>query len=354
MNRPENSDNPLLSHRYIDLLDQRLGGRALSCSDEWFAPCTNLVKPGRGVFKEGHFVDTGQWMDGWESRRSFGRQRPLDYDWCTLRLGAPGRVRGFDIDTNHFRGNAPEYAAVEAARVEGELNDRADWFEILPKSPLQAHSRNLFNSADDHSCSASYNGAWTHLRLKIYPDGGVARFRAYGEPQVDKNRFVEGELIDLASARNGGCGLLCSDMFYSSASNLLMPGPGIDMGDGWETRRRRDLANDWAIIRLGLEGSIRKVILDTAHFKGNFPDRFMLEAVNTRCEDLDAADIPWQTLIAETSLCADQEQLFIEQILVPQDAEFTHVRLNIYPDGGVSRLRIFGFPNWDKARPACG
>lgn len=327
-------------NRYIDLLDQRLGGRALSCSDQWFAPCANLVKPGRGVFKEGYFVDTGQWMDGWESRRGFGRRRDLDYDWCILRLGAPGQIRGLDIDTNHFRGNAPEYAAVEAARVTGDLNKHIEWVEILPRSPVTAHAQNLFD--------VSGRGDWTHLRLKIYPDGGVARFRAYGEPRVDRSRFIEGELIDLAGARNGGRGLLCSDMFYSSAGNLLMPNPGVDMGDGWETRRRRDHANDWAIIKLGVPGTIRKVILDTAHFKGNFPDRFMLEAVDTEREDLDASDIPWRRVIPETQLYADQEHLFIEQIQVPQDSEFTHARLNIYPDGGVSRLRILGFPNWQR------
>ena len=323
---------------YIDLLSEKLGGKALSCSDEWFASCSNLVKPGRGISKPGHFVDTGQWMDGWETRRSFGRNRDLDHDWCVLRLGVPGVIRGFDVDTNFFKGNAPEFVSVEAAFVEGELDEKTEWVEILSKTATQPHSQHLLDCADERT--------WTHLRLNIFPDGGGARFRAYGEPSPNQSHYIKGELVDLASAVNGGRGLDCSDMFFSSPSNMLMPGRGINMGDGWETKRRRDESNDWAIVKLGLLGTIRKVILDTAHFKGNFPDRFSLEATQTDREDITADDIEWQTVIPQTKLYADQEHLFINEIIASPDAEFTHVRLNIYPDGGVSRLRILGFPSW--------
>lgn len=327
-----NQEDNMFSLRYIDLLSERLGGRALACSDEWFAACANLVKPGRGVFKEGCFVATGQWMDGWETRRSFGRraQQQSDCDWCILRLGAPGAIRGFDIDTNHFRGNAPEFAMIEAARGDA-VSDTTEWTPILTKSPLKPHSQNLFECNSDVT--------WTHLRLKIYPDGGVARLRVYGDPRVVRENFIDGEAIDLAAASNGGRGIDASDRFFSSPDNLIMPGRGINMGDGWETKRRRDAGHDWAIIKLGLQGNIRKVIVDTAHFKGNYPDRFSLEA---RC-----GDAPWQTVIAETPLYADREHRFIQQIAVDPNAEFSHVKLNIFPDGGVSRLRIFGFPNWE-------
>ena len=328
--------------QYIDLLNEKVGGKALSCSDEWFAECANLVLNSAPVFKEGHFVPTGQWMDGWESRRSFGRAQRRDgnpdYDWCILRLGIPGKIHGVDIDTSHFRGNAPEYASLEGAFVQGELGADTQWLEILEKSATAAHSPNVFAVGSDQ--------VWTHVRLKIYPDGGVARLRVYGEAEVNRDNFVAGELLDLASVMNGGRGLSCSDKFYSSPSNLLMPAKGINMGDGWETRRRRDDSNDWCIIKLGVAGSIRKVILDTAHFKGNFPDSFSLEALHSDSDDLSGAAIKWQTVIAQTALHADQEHLFIKQIVTPQDAQFTHVRMNTYPDGGVSRLRIYGFPNW--------
>jgi allantoicase len=337
--------NPYIQN-YTDLLSERVGGKALTCSDEWFAECANLVKHDDPVFKEGHFVSTGQWMDGWESRRSFGRagrsSAGRDYDWCVLRLGIAGVILGVDIETTHFRGNAPEFAALEGAWIDADVSEDTAWFELLPKSPTAAHDHNIFAIDSDRPC--------THLRLKIFPDGGVSRLRAYGSAEVRPENYVAGELIDLASVMLGGRGLLCSDMFYSSPGNLLMPYPGINMGDGWETKRRRDEGNDWSIIRLGLRGSIRKVIVETTHFKGNFPDSFSLEATDTEREDVDDAGITWLPVIARTPLHADQAHLFIKQILVSPDQLFTHLRLNIYPDGGVSRLRVFGFPNWADLR----
>lgn len=343
MSDTENSDNPFAS-QYTDLLSEKVGGKALSCSDEWFAECSNLVLHSDPIFKAGHFVATGQWMDGWESRRSYGRadhrSGNRDFDWCIVKLGIPGVVHGADIETTHFRGNAPEFASLEGAWIDGDLSEETQWFDVLAKSPTAAHSHNYFPASSDKPC--------THLRLRIYPDGGVARLRIYGVAKVNPDNFVEGELVDLASVANGGRGMACSDMFYSSPSNLLMPNKGINMGDGWETKRRRDAMHDWNIIKLGLTGNIRKVIVDTAHFKGNFPDTVSLEATLSDRDDMTADDIEWQSVIERTPLHADQEHLFIKQIQVAPAQNFSHVRLNIYPDGGISRLRIFGFPDWDK------
>lgn len=343
MSIEEDSDDKY-SSRYIDLLAEQVGGRALACSDEWFAECSNLVKPGRGIFKEGVFVDSGQWMDGWESRRSYGRRMcdisGENFDWCILRLGIYGVIRGFDVDTNHFKGNAPEFISIEAASVKAEVDENTQWTELVAKSLTSAHSQNLFECNSDL--------AWTHLRLKMYPDGGIARFRAYGEAKIVRENFIEGELVDLASVMNGGRGIDASDRFYSSPSNLVMPGRGVNMGDGWETKRRRDESHDWAIVALGLTGTIRKVLVDTANFKGNYPDYFMLEATHFSGDIIGADDVEWLPVIKNTPLYADREHLFIEQLCVDPDAEFTHVRLNIYPDGGISRLRVFGFPNWDE------
>jgi allantoicase len=342
MSNTDSVNNPL-SGQYIDLLSEKVGGKALSCSDEWFAECANLVLHAEPVFKEGLFVATGQWMDGWESRRSYGRAAHRsgnrEFDWCIVKLGIPGLIHGVDVETTHFRGNAPEYAAIEGAWVDGDLSDETAWFEVLDKSATAAHSHNFFSVDCDRPC--------THLRLKIYPDGGVARLRVYGVAQANPDNFIEGELIDLASAINGGRGLACSDMFYSSPGNLLMPNRGVNMGDGWETKRRRNEDNDWNIIKLGLTGTIRKVLIDTAHFKGNYPDAVSLEATLSDREDMTAPDIEWHTVIERTALYADQEHLYIKQIKVPEDQLFNHVRLNIYPDGGISRLRVFGFPAWD-------
>ena len=331
------------SSEYVDLVCERIGGRAIQTSDEWFAPAENLLKPGRGIYKDDYYISTGKWMDGWESRRSYGRNSRLNgeeyFDWTILRMGARGTIQGFDIDTNHFRGNAPDYVAVDAINTAGEPDGQSGWIEILPKVAVQPHSQNIFGCDDDR--------CWTHLRLRIYPDGGVARFRAYGNAMIAKQDFVEGELVDLASAINGGQGIDASDRFFSSPTNLIMPGRGKDMGDGWETKRRRDSNNDWAIVRLGIIGTIRKVLVDTAHFKGNYPDRMSLEAINLKVEtDIHNSD-EWETVIAECPLYPDREHIYVEQVLTDDSCQYTHVRLNIYPDGGISRLRILGMPDWN-------
>lgn len=329
---------------FTDLLNERVGGKALSCSDEWFAESTNLVKPEEPIFKKGYFISTGQWMDGWESRRSFGRrareQSGVDHDWCILRLGIAGGLYGIDVDTAHFTGNAPLCVSVEGTWSEGSLSEEAEWFELLPKSPTEPDSHNVFVIHEHRQC--------THLRLNIYPDGGVARLRAWGRPLPRREHYVPGEFLDLASVVVGGHVQQCSDMFYSSPNNLLMPYVGTNMGDGWETKRRRDEANDWCIIKLGLSGTIRKVVIDTAYYLGNYPDHFSLEAANISEEYTDS-NTEWTQVIDKMPLQADLTHLFIDELKVSTEETFTHVRLSIYPDGGVSRLRVIGEPDWDSA-----
>ena len=120
---------------------------------------------------------------------------------------------------------------------------------------------------------------WTHLRLNIYPDGGVARFRVYGEVRPDWQQVTDHQIIDLVAVENGGRVISCNDMFFSSKDNLIMPGRGINMGDGWETKRRRGPGHDWAILKLGKAGFIEQIEVDTHHFKGNYPDRFSIESI---------------------------------------------------------------------------
>lgn len=329
-----------LSSRYIDLASERLGGETLACSDDFFAEMENLLKAGRGIFIDDKYTERGKWMDGWESRRSFGRDNGRDHDWCVIRLGVPGVIKGVDVDTNFFRGNAPQSISIEACHSAQQPDENSQWHTILSDSAVQAHSQNLFE-IDSEQC-------WTHVRLNIFPDGGVARFRVYGEAHVDWQQFLAGELIDLAYIKNGGKSLLVSDMFFSDKNNLIMPGRGKDMGDGWETKRRRDPGPDWNIIKLGCIGSINKVIIDTHHFKGNFPDSFTLEGTLSDGDDLepDPAKLDdkaaWQTIIPSSKLYAHREHLFINQIIDP-DQHFSHLRLNIFPDGGVSRMRAFGY-----------
>jgi len=319
---------------FIDLASERVGGETLACSDDFFAEMENLLKPGRGIFIDDKYTERGKWMDGWESRRSYGRDNGRDFDWCIIRLGIPGVIFGFDIDTNYFRGNAPQQVSVEACVCDEQPNRDTQWHTILKKSEVNAHSQNIFEISNKQS--------WTHVRLNMFPDGGIARFRVYGEATVDWSNFVEGELIDLASIKNGAKAMLVSDMFFSDKNNLIMPGRGKDMGDGWETKRRRDPGPDWSIVKLGAIGSIEKVIVDTHHFKGNFPDSFTLEATNLIDNDSNYANADWISVISKTKLYAHREHLFLKEIIVKSAEDFTHVRISIFPDGGISRMRIFG------------
>lgn len=340
---------------YVDLASDRVGGETLSCSDDFFAGMENLLKPGRGIFIEDKYTDRGKWMDGWESRRSYGREKengePHQLDWCIIRLGISGVIKGLDIDTNYFRGNAPQFVSVEACASEQQPDENTKWLPLLKKSPVAVHSQNLFEIDELEIDESELNMSeidkqrpWTHIRLNMFPDGGIARLRVYGEAKVNWKHFVDGELIDLASIKNGAKALLVSDMFFSDKNNLLMPGRGKDMGDGWETKRRRDPGPDWSIVKLADQGNISKVIIDTCHFKGNFPDRFMLEGLCSESDDFIDSDKPqkWQVIIPQTKLYAHREHSFIEEILIDNAQYFTHVRLSIFPDGGVSRMRVFG------------
>jgi allantoicase len=312
----------------IDLAAERVGGLVLDTSDDFFAEKENLIKPGRGIFIEDKYTERGKWMDGWESRR----KRTPGHDWCTLKLGLRGVIHGVDIDTNHFLGNHPPHASIEAACVNGSPEE-SDWQEILPKSPLKPGSQNLFEIDSEKE--------WTHLRLHIYPDGGVARLKVYGEVKPDWQQVADDQIIDLVAVENGGRVISCNDMFFSSKDNLIMPNRGINMGDGWETKRRRGPGHDWAILKLGHAGYINQIEVDTHHFKGNYPDRCSIESLFApEAKDDDLADLTWQLLLPETKLSAHHQHYF-QQELRHHD-RVSHVRLNIFPDGGISRLRLNG------------
>jgi allantoicase len=320
---------------YVDLASERVGGETLYCSDDFFAEMENLLKAGRGIFIDDKYTERGKWMDGWESRRSYGRDDGRQFDWCVIRLGIEGYIRGVDVDTNFFRGNAPQTVSIEACTSAEQPGETTQWHTILQSSEVDAHSQNLFEINSDQ--------AWTHVRLNIFPDGGVARFRVYGEANVKWDDFLPGELIDLAAIKNGGKALLVSDMFFSDKNNLIMPGRGKDMGDGWETKRRRDPGPDWSIVKLAKAGSVNKVIIDTHHFKGNYPDTFKLEGCISQSDDFTDDSNVWLSIIDKTKLYAHREHLFTSEIMADSSQQFSHVRLSIFPDGGVSRMRVFGY-----------
>jgi allantoicase len=310
-----------------DLASARVGGRALATNDDFFADKSNLVKAEPPVFIPGKYTTRGKWMDGWESRR----RRTPGHDWCVVSLGMRGIVRGVNVDTSYFTGNFPTHCSIDALDTTRALTrsvygaDGPPWTPLLAKTALRGDSHNLIAIADERP--------WTHLRLNIFPDGGVARLRVHGEVVVDWQRVApSGRVVDLAAIEHGGLVIDASDVHYGAMNNLIMPGRARNMGDGWETQRRRGPGHDWAIVKLGAPGLVTRVEIDTNHFKGNYPDAASLEGLG--------ADNTWVELLPHTQLRAHHRHVFTKELR--RIAPVAQVRLNIFPDGGVSRLRVHG------------
>ncbi len=321
------------SSKYVNLAHTRLGAKPVYANDEFFAPCERMLNPEPAIFIPGKFDDNGKWMDGWETRR----KRVEGHDHCIIMLGKEGSIRGVDIDTSHFCGNHPPAASIDACRCNDDIPaDDALWTTILKTVGLEEDSHHLHDILD--------TGVYSHIRLNIYPDGGVARLRVYGEPHCNWDDIGVNEQVDLAALENGGHSVACSNQaFGSNMMSLGLPGRGINMGDGWETARRREPGNEWVIIELGHPGVIQKVDLDTAHYKGNFPDRASIQAgfmSNSTTEALVTQSMFWQELLPEQKLKMDSICHFEKEI--NNIGAITHVRINIIPDGGLSRVRLYG------------
>jgi allantoicase len=333
----------------IDLASEALGGRALACSDDFFAAMQNMLKASAAAFDPHAYTDRGKEMDGWESRR----KRVPGHDHCIIELGCAGLVVGFDIDTSFFLGNHPPYASVEGLfapkGTDVERLQSMAWRELLAQSPLSPGTHNVFVASSDEPVS--------HLRLNIYPDGGVARFRAYGRAQPDWSRaaidaealaqlpasMAASDWVDLAAITSGGISVACSDAFYGPTNNLLLPYPAENMGGGWETRRRRTLGADWIIFRLGARGTPRMLELDTHFNKGNSPARCSLELldapVTTRITEL-VASSAWRQVSPELEVQPHARNFYWAEL--DARAAGTFLRLNVIPDGGMSRVRMWG------------
>ena len=314
----------------VDLASRWLGGSVLAASDESFGEKENLLIPTPAAFEPGHYSHRGEIVDGWETKR----RREPGHDWALIRLGAAGIVTAVDVDTSFFTGNFPTTCRIEACGIEGypspkELQgDDIEWFEIVPRSPLKGDGHNRFEVNDRRR--------FTHIRLSAYPDGGIARLRVYGHVVVDP-RLVQGLTIDLASQDHGGQVVTSSDGFYTSASMLNRPDKARNMGDGWETRRRRDDGHDHALIRLAMLGTIRKIEIDTAHFKYNASAEVALFGANT--ETMPAAhSAAWTPLLDRTRLQPDTRHVFP----IAGAPSYSFVRLDAFPDGGISRVRLWG------------
>jgi allantoicase len=316
----------------LNLADARLGASVLSASDEFFGAKERLLNPAEPEWRAGVYDDHGKWMDGWESRR----RRDQGHDHCIVQLAAPGSLTALDIDTRFFTGNYPPYASVDGCHARAKPDGNTQWSPLLSRVGLQGNSRNIF--------PVSATQQITHLRLNIYPDGGVARLRAYGAIAADAIAATTGGgPIDLVAALHGGRALACSDEHYGAMNNLLLPGRAASMADGWETRRRREPGFDWVILQLGRPGTIERIEVDTAHFKGNFPHQVSMHAAlltTAAPENLASECLYWPVLLEPQLLKADTVHSF--DSVVRNAGVVSHVRVNMHPDGGMSRVRLFG------------
>ncbi|CUR56790.1 putative allantoicase [metagenome] len=310
-----------------DLASRQLAGSVVWANDELFAQRENLINPEPSVFSTEEFGHKGKVYDGWETRR---RRDGGEHDRAIVRLGAPGIVHGVVVDTAWFTGNYPPYVSVEAVSLSDypSTDDllAATWTTLVPRSPALGDTENIFEVADRHR--------YTHVRLTIYPDGGVARFRVHGEVVPDPSLLTG--TIDLAAQEHGGTVLDCSNRFYSSPDNLLVPGRSRIMGDGWENARRRDDGNDHVTIALAATGLVRRIEVDTSYFVGNAPGEFRVVGIRD-ASDLDDPS-SWVTLVVRRPALPDTRHL----LTVSDQTPVGLVRVDVYPDGGLSRVRVFG------------
>ncbi|PVD07045.1 allantoicase [Streptomyces sp. CS147] len=320
----------------VDLADRRLGAGVIAANDEFFAERENLLIRERAVFDPEHFGHKGKIMDGWETRRRRGADadHPFpaseDHDWAIVRLGASGIIRGLVVDTAHFRGNYPQRVSVQATSVEGApgpeqlLADDVKWEEILPPTPVRGHAANAFEITSGRR--------YTHIRLCQHPDGGIARLRVHGEVVPDPAWLAALGTVDLISVLNGGTYEDASDRFYSSPTQIILPGTSRKMDDGWENRRRRVRdTNDWVRFRLPAQGAVRAIEIDTAYLKGNSAGWIALQGRNGDTGE-------WFEILPRTRLQPDTLHRFV----LRAQAVVTHVRLDAFPDGGVARMRLHG------------
>jgi len=320
-----------ISAKMINLADPRIGSKIIFKTDDFFAAAHRILKTDIPVFKDGLFDKHGKWMDGWETRR----RRSKGYDYLVLKLGKPGKIFDIDIDTSHFNGNQPTHASLEGCFSRSKPNKKTKWTRLLGKKKLGPNKNHNFKSQN--------KSTFNYIRLNIFPDGGVARLRLYGKIEIDK-KIINHKNINLTSVLNGASIVGCNNEHFGRAENIIAPGKGKNMGDGWETRRSRGKNIDWLIIKFGKPGLIKKLEIDTHHFKGNYPDSCSIQTAIIN-KDLSNKLIVknsknWKFILNKSKLSAHKKHVF-KKFLIKRNKE-NYLKINIYPDGGISRIRAFG------------
>ena len=318
----------------VDLSQPRLGTKVIYKTDDFFGDVNRIINLNKPIWKDGVYDQNGKWMDGWETRR----KRTEGHDYMILSLGKPGVISKIDIDTSFFNGNQPNTASIEGCYSEKNiLNEEIQWQPILKKSKIKANSNNLFRINNKKT--------FNYIKLNIFPDGGVARLRLYGKISIDKLYFNQNSLIELSSLLNGSSIIAYNNEHFGKAENILAPGRAFNMGDGWETRRRRTKGYDWIIFKFGIPGYISDISIDTSHFKGNYPDKFSIqgnyiqENKNISKTKIINDSTNWKYIINNEKLFPDKEHLYNDLII---SRKINYIKLNIFPDGGIARINIFG------------
>ena len=320
-----------INGKMMNLAEPRFGSKVIFKTNDFFASANRIINPNPPIFKEGVFDKHGKWMDGWESIR----RREKGFDYLIIKLGKPGKIFNVDIDTTHFSGNQPTHASLESCHSNKKPNTKSRWITILNKKKL-GPNRN-------HNFKIKNKSIFTHIKLNIFPDGGVARLRVFGELEMKKINFGN-KIINLSSMLNGASIVGCNNEHFGKAENILAPGKSIGMHDGWETRRSRGKNFDWLIIKLGRPGTINKIEIDTHHFKGNYPDKCSVQATYIPKKISNYSVVKksnkWKALLNKVKLNAHTKHSFNNKTMKKNKINF--IRINIYPDGGISRVRFLG------------
>ena len=321
----------IFTNGLIDLAQPRLGSKVIFKTDDFFASANRIIDPSPAIFKEGLFDKNGKWMDGWESRR----KRTSGHDFLIIKLGKSGSINKVDVDTSHFNGNQPSMISLEGCYSKSKNIKDLKWKTLIGKKKTKANSHHMFKS--------SSKSIFTHIKLNIFPDGGVARLRLYGSISKENNKFGN-KTINLASLLNGASVIACNNEHFGKAENILAPGKAKNMGDGWETRRRRDKGFDWLILNPIDGKKIDKIEISTHHFKGNFPSHCSLQAAfvpnKKSSSSIIKSSVKWKFLLNKVNLSANKTHVF-KNILMKND-KINFIKINIFPDGGISRFKIFG------------
>jgi allantoicase len=320
----------IFTNGLIDLAQPRLGTKVIYKTDDFFASANRIINPTEPVFKVGVFDKHGKWMDGWESRR----KRTAGHDFIIIKLGKPGTIKKVDVDTSHFNGNQPAMISIEGANSNSNKINQLKWQPLLSKKKTKANSHHYFTVNSDK--------VFTHIKFNIFPDGGVARLRLYGS--IAKSSKLKNKKINLASLLDGSSVIACNNEHFGKAENILAPGKAKNMGDGWETRRRRGKGFDWLILN-SLDGKeIDKIEISTHHFKGNFPSHCSLQAAylpnSKNSKQIVKSSNTWKYLLKDAKLSANKVHVFKNNLMKKDKINF--IKINIFPDGGISRFRIYG------------